>query len=270
MIGATPTPARLFVHDDFTFEVTERHGAASTAARLARELLALVAVDTARVVILTEAAQLRAVVARGDHAPFDVTIGVGRAGARVAERVHALTGWFPAIERVDVTREEDGQGAYHLDTFDRGPLPEQIAHLRLRGRVAVVDDTIFSGMTMHAVLAALPPEPRRRAHVFCLRCVAASLGAIEAICPVTSGIAAPGRLLEDVSFINASGLVLRGAIRRAGRPPLAFFERPEWIAAWFPGHDEVIIAACRQLNALLEPRGTVDGPVSVEAAQPLA
>jgi hypothetical protein len=59
-------------------------------------------------------------------------------------------------------------------------------------------------------------------------------------------------MLEDVSFINATGLVLRVGIRRRGLPPLAFFERPEWIRAWFPGRDREVVAACRRLNALFE------------------
>ena len=58
-----------------------------------------------------------------------------------------------------------------------------------------------------------------------------------------------------MSFINASGLVRRGSIRRTGLPPLAFFERPEWIHAWFPGHAEEVTDLCRRLNAILEPDG---------------
>jgi hypothetical protein len=59
-------------------------------------------------------------------------------------------------------------------------------------------------------------------------------------------------MLDDVSFINASGLVLRLAIRRRGQAPLAFFERPDWIRAWFPGSHAEVIGLCRRLNALLE------------------
>ena len=55
-----------------------------------------------------------------------------------------------------------------------------------------------------------------------------------------------------MSFINASGLVRRVGIRRPGQPPLAFFERPDWIRAWFPGRDAEVIALCRRLNAMLE------------------
>ena len=67
-----------------------------------------------------------------------------------------------------------------------------------------------------------------------------------------AGFAASGRILEDVSFINASGLVKRGAIRRKDRSPLAFYERPEWMAAWFPTDHEDITALCRELAAELD------------------
>jgi hypothetical protein len=88
--------------------------------------------------------------------------------------------------------------------------------------------------------------------VFCLRAVAESLPALQARSPISVGFAARGRLLEDVSFINASGLVRRGAIRRTGRPPLAFFERPEWMRAWFGDDAEEIITLCRRLSARLK------------------
>jgi hypothetical protein len=78
---------------------------------------------------------------------------------------------------------------------------------------------------------------------------------VAALCPITAGVAAPGRLLDEVSFINASGLVRRIAIRRPDRPPLAFFDRPEWIRAWFPAVHEEVLALCRRLNQLLEDDG---------------
>jgi hypothetical protein len=55
-----------------------------------------------------------------------------------------------------------------------------------------------------------------------------------------------------VSFINASGLVRRGAIRRVGLAPLAFYERPDWIHAWFPDDAPKIIACCAQLARQLD------------------
>ena len=262
-MASTPTPTRLYVHDDLTADVRARPGAGSAAFALVQELMALVRRDAARVTILTLEGQIEALVARGSRAPFALAVGIGGAGERVARQVHARTGWFPAIRRVELTREEDGRGGYAVVSPTGVPLATQLAGAESAVSLAIVDDTIFSGITMRQVLETLAPSIRARTHVFCLRCVEASLPALHALAPVTAGFAAPGRLLDDVSFINASGLVRRGAIRRSGQPPLAFFERPEWMHAWFPGHADAVIDCCRRLNAILEPDGTPSLPASV-------
>jgi len=259
-VAGTPTPRRFYVHDDLTDDVRARHGADSEAAALARELLALVRRDAGRVVVLTLEEQLDALAARGPHAPFELAIGIGRAGERVARQVHARTGWFPVIHRIELTRVETERGGYALVSPGGVPLVEQLAPGATAGSLAVVDDTIFSGITLKRVLEELSPAVRARTHAFCLRCVAESLPPLQALCRVTPGFAAPGRLLDEVSFINASGLVRRGAIRRAGQSPLAFFERPEWMHAWFPGHADEVIACCARLNAVLEPDGAPSLP----------
>lgn len=261
-MGETPTPARFYVHDDLTEDVRERHGAGSPAFALAAELMALVRRGP-HVTVLTLPEQLAALVARGPHAPFTLAVGIGRAGERVAGQVHAHTGWFPAIRRVDLTREEDDRGGYAVVSPTGVPLAEQLAGVERAASLAIVDDTIFSGITMRQVLLALSPAVRARTHAFCLRCVEESLVPLRALCPVTPGFAAPGRLLDEVSFINASGLVRRGAIRRAGRAPLAFFERPEWMRAWFPDRAEAVVDLCRRLNRLLEPTGEPSLPATV-------
>jgi adenine/guanine phosphoribosyltransferase-like PRPP-binding protein len=241
----TPTPRMLYVHDDLSEQLAGLDGETR---RLGERLLARVARDR-RVVMLSAAAQVEAVIARGGHAPFAVTVGIGAAGARVAERLHARTGWFPAIVRAEVWREETEDGGYAL--AGPAPLAEQLRAVAGAPSVAVVDDTIFSGLTMRAVLAALPAEAGQRRHAFCLRAVAESLAGVAALTPVTAGVMASGRLLDDVSLINAGGLVRRGAIRRAGAPALAFFERPEWMAAWFPDDHAAVTALCRRLSARL-------------------
>jgi hypothetical protein len=254
-VGETPTPTHLYVHDDLVADVVERHGAGSAAAALARELMTLVGRDTGRVTVLTLTEQIEALVARGARPPFPLAIGIGRAGERVARQVHARTGWFPTIRRVDLTREEDGRGGYAVVSPSGVALPQQLAGVEPATALAIVDDTIFSGITMRQVLEALSPPQRARTEAFCLRCVEESLSPLRALCPVTPGFAASGRLLDEVSFINASGLVRRGSIRRSGLPPLAFFEREEWMRAWFPGHAEAVTDLCRRLNLLLEPTG---------------
>ena len=242
-MGGTPTPVRFYVHDDLTEDVRERYGAGSPAAALAHELMALVRGDD-RVTVLTLHEQIEGLAARGGHPPFALAIGIGRAGERVACQVHARTGWFPVVRRVDLTRVEDGHGGYAVVSPTGVPLTEQLAGVDTARTLAIVDDTIFSGITMRQVLEALPP-------------------AVRAFCPITPGFAAPGRLLDEVSFINASGLVRRGSIRRAGLPPLAFFERPEWMRAWFPDRAEAAIELCRRLNRLLEPTGEPSLPAGV-------
>ena len=249
MSAATPIPRTLYIHDDLSDDLRAR-GESSACWRLGQALFALLRRDAGRIVILTLAEQLEGLVARGDHAPFTTTVGIGRAGVRVAEAVHARTGWFPSIQRVDLWREEDDGGGYVL--AGPAPLASQVSALPHEGSVAVVDDTVFSGLTLRTVLAALSRAGTERVHAFCLRAVAESLPGLAALAPVTAGFAAPGRILDDVSFINASGLVRRGAIRRTGRQPLAFYERPEWMEAWFPRDHEEMVTLCRELAAELD------------------
>ena len=143
---AQPTPREFYIHDDLTDEVAAEAGPDSPAARLARELIARVAADRVRVRVLTLAEQVERVAAQGPHAPFALAVGVGRAGERVAQALHARTGWFPNVRRVGVTREEDGAGGYRLVSTEPGGLAA-----RLGGRhasLAIVDDTVFSGLTI--------------------------------------------------------------------------------------------------------------------------
>ena len=245
-----PPPRVFYVHDDLTADVARRHGARSVESQLVERLFGLIR-GHANVVVLDLATQIEGLVAQGPRPRFPMTVGIARAGEIVARQVHARAGWFPVVRRVEIAREETADGGYALAVGPE-PLERQLAGLEAFDAVAVVDDTIFSGLTMAAVLRALPPGVLSRAHAFCLRAVAESLPAIERLCPVAVGFAAPGRILDDVSFINASGLVKRGAIRRSQRPSLAFFERPQWIAVWFPDAAEEILELCRELHARLD------------------
>jgi hypothetical protein len=246
-----PTPRRLYVHDDLTDAIRSRFGDDSPALRLAGELMDAISRQGGRVQLLTLEAQVTALIARGPHSPFALTLAIGRAGEAVARQLDARTGWFPTVRQIGLTREEDEQGDYTLVSTTGEPLPAQLGDLDAVSSVAVVDDTVYSGLTMGSVLAALTSAVRARTRAFCLRAVAESLEGIRPLCPIDAGFVADGRRDEDVSFINASGLVMRGAIRRAGRPPLAFYERPAWIHAWFPGDGHEVIARCRELRALL-------------------
>jgi hypothetical protein len=252
---AAPTPKVLYIHDDLSDYVSRQQGQASAACDLTRELFALVCREPRRVVLLTLESQMARLLAHGTFAPFALAIGIGRAGERVAQQLHARTGWFPKISRVDITREEDGHGGYNVAATTGIPLARQLPPFDTESSLALVDDTVFSGLTMRTVLFALPPEVRARTQAFCLRGVAASMERIAALCSIAVGLAAPGRLLDEVSFINASGLVMRVGIRHPKQSPQAFFERPMWMHAWFPGYADEVIILCQRLNAILEPDG---------------
>lgn len=251
---AAPTPKVFYIHDDLSDFVQRVHGEDSEAYDLTRQLFDVVRRES-HVVVLTLAEQIEQLIAHGAHTPFDVTIGIGRAGERVARQLHARTGWFPRIYRVDVTREEDGQGGYDVVSTTMVPLRQQLPDVEACASIAVVDDTVFSGLTMCTVLQALPDRARARTQAFCLRGVGVSRQRVAALCPLTMGFAAPGSLLDEVSFINASGMVMRVGIRHPDRPPQAFFERPMWMQAWFPRATDEVMTLCTRLNALLEPDG---------------
>ena len=252
---AAPTPKILYIHDDLSEYVSRQRGQASPASHLARELFASVCRNPTRVALLTLESQIEQLLAHGTYAPFALAVGIGRAGERVAQQLHTRTGWFPKISRVDITREEDGHGGYSVVATTGIPLAQQLPPLNAVSSLALVDDTVFSGLTIRTVLLALPAQVRARTQAFCLRGVAASLVPIRALCSIAIGFAAPGRLLDEVSFINASGLVMRVGIRHPNRGPQAFFERPVWMHAWFPGYADEVIILCRRLNAILEPDG---------------
>ena len=153
---AAPTPQVFYIHDDLSDEVRHTHGEHSRAFQLAQELLTLVRRDLQRVIVLQLEDQITQLVAQGNHPPFAVTVGIGQAGERVARQLHQRTGWFPIIHRVDVTREEDGQGGYNLVSTTCPITRRTTPRGRNMSSLAVVDDTVFSGLTMCTVLRALP------------------------------------------------------------------------------------------------------------------
>lgn len=243
-----PTPAVLYINDDLTGPLRERFGEGSEQDRLAAELLKSARYDPGRVVLLSVARQVEGVAIQGPREPFAAAIAIGSAGETAARQIHLRTGWFPAIVKVDLTRVERQDGGYDLRGSES--LAEQLASLAGRSSIAIVDDTVFSGLTATAVLDALPDGAAARTELFCLKAVAETAEQLRKRCPVTVGFSAPGTILDEVSIINATGLVYRVAVRtRHGS--MAFFERPEWMRAWFPTNHEDVIDLCARLNAAI-------------------
>src|SRR5260370_36431849 len=94
--------------------------------------------------------------ALGEYAPFALAIGIGRSGERVAQQLHAHTGWFPKISRVDITREEDGHGGYNVVTTTGIPLAQQLPRLDTASSLAVGGDTGLSCLTSRPGVMGLP------------------------------------------------------------------------------------------------------------------
>ena len=259
---AAPVPQSFYIHDDISDRVRDAYGQDSQAYQLTRRLFDLVRDrDSDRVTILTVEEQIEALVTREAHSPFALAIGVGRAGERVAQQLNERVGWFPTIRRVDITREEDGAGGYRVVSTTTESLASQLQGVEEVSSLAVVDDTVFSGITMRTLLGGLPSSVLAKTHAFCLRCVGETLPSIRALCPISPGFIAEGRILDEVSFINASGLVTRVGIRRSGKSTMAFFERPDWMRSWFPGYSDEVTSLARRLNSLLEPEGDGNRPI---------
>ena len=134
---AAPTPQVFYIHDDLSDDVRHACGEQSVAFQLTRDLFTLVRRDPQRVVVLQLEDQIARLVAQGSHAPFAMTIGIGQAGERVARHLHQRTGWFPVVRRVEVTREEDGQGGYNLVSLSAQPLTVQLQGLETCAALAV-------------------------------------------------------------------------------------------------------------------------------------
>ena len=153
---AQPTPRLLYVHDDLIDQVARREGAGSPAAALTRDLLALLAHDAERVRILTLGEQVERVVAQGDHPPFALALGIGAAGQRVAEALHARAGWFPRIRRIGLTREEDGRGGYRVVSTEPGVYLVQVYNY---DPSAAVDFVVWATGVPEQLAPAAPGVP---------------------------------------------------------------------------------------------------------------
>ena len=255
---AAPIPRHFYVHDDVTDAVNEIFGPDSEVADLVERLFQTISSrEPERVRVLTQEEQIDALIAAEESTvrPAELARGIGAKGERVAPQLHERTGWFPHIHRIEVTRREDGRGGYDVISTSGTLLADQLAGLGDVESLAVVDGSIFSGVTMRSVLQGLPPSVLARSRAFCLRCAQESLESLHDHCLVSAGFCAAGRVLEDVSFINASGLVTRIGIRQQDGRSMAFYERPEWIDAWFPGYADEVTGLARKVTDFLTPEG---------------
>ena len=141
-----PTPRRFYVHDDISEAVSEIFGVDSIVADRVSDLFYLMTNSAPeRVRILTVDEQIEALVTSEHNSggPYDLALGIGAAGERVAQQLHEQAGWFPHIHRIDVTRQEDGHGGYTVVSTSSTSLEDQLANLEGAESIAIVDDSVF-------------------------------------------------------------------------------------------------------------------------------
>ena len=240
---ALPTPHIVYLYNDLPYlpppsAQRERWRA------LLDELLAELRAQP-RMRILEVEPLVAALAGQQVRGPYARTLAVGAAGRRVAELLHAHTGWFPAIVELPLTRVEETDGSYRV--VARGAV--DIARLAAdAGPLAIVDDTVYAGQTLGWLLNRLPPAVE--ADLFCLQGVASTLATLRGRGRVHAGIELAGERERDLTVIKASHLFEPGAIHTT-RGDLAFYERREWMDAWFADASATIVALCERLRHLL-------------------
>lgn len=249
MAARLPTPERVYIYDDLPF-VRAAHGDDAVLLALVDQLAALLAAEP-RVRFLNVDALVDALAQTPVNAPFDRALAIGGAGLRIAALLHAKTGWFPCLAALPITREEQGEHGYSI-VASAPRDPEQQLRAIADGTLALIDDTIYTGLTLAWALDRLPAGVVATTHIFALQAVAQALPPLRARCTVHAGIELVGVPERDLTVIKASHLFERGAIRRGVGGDLAFYERREWLDAWFPERGGRIVALCARLHALLD------------------
>lgn len=177
---------------------------------------------------------------------FEITLGIGSSGYKVAQLLNKQTGMFPDIKMLSITRKEISKGMYKI--VSSPSLAAQLEHASGKS-LALVDDTIYSGQTLEYILKKLPLYQRMKTQILCLQAVQETSTTLRAYCPVLVGFEISGKIEKEVTIIKFSGLFEKGAIRST-QGELAFYQREEWMRSWFPHNSDLIIVLCRQLSAL--------------------
>lgn len=178
----------------------------------------------------------------------DLILALGKSGLKIANHISKQFLWKCELIEIPITRQEDSPGKYSIV-----PLPKKYLSFLENLKniyVAIVDDTIYSGLTISYVLNNLPVFTAKKTQVFCVSAVRSSMSKLKKICNVTAGLIVSGNADEEVIIIRGSGLFLNGAIKRKDKLSLAFFERPSWIKTWFPVNSLRIINLCKRLQKI--------------------
>ncbi|MFA7682496.1 MAG: hypothetical protein WCX61_05725 [Candidatus Peribacteraceae bacterium] len=247
-----PSPQLLYVHENLLAHVRERFSIHSTEYQLANAFIAHVAAEP-NVQMGTLEEELAALIAQGTPEPFDVTLGFGRKGERIAQLLHEQWGSFPNIHRLEITRIEKADGSGHeLISKTDVSVVDQIAALGDFTSVALVDDVLFTGFTVSEVLKLLPKKHVERCHFFGTRGMAQTARKLERNgCKTWLGVSLEGEPEVDVSTISSMNLITKGAIHSPTEGDITYCQRQEWVEAWFPQRTSNIVDLCEVVTNLV-------------------
>ncbi len=184
------------------------------------------------------------------HKPFDIAFAIGSSGYLVAKRLHFETNWFPNISLLPIKRNEVQENEYVIYSRFKNKISHAIR--KKVSSIAIIDDTLYSGLTVRTVLENIPDRFVPQINLFFLHALEDGLASIANIQSVNAGLFIPGKREIDVSIIRASGLFYKGAIRRLKKSSQAFYQRPQWMQRWFPVNFQEIISISRKISFLLE------------------
>lgn len=229
---------QVFVLDDITQSVKNKLLTRGEAALLRSYLRA-----NKNVLIKSDSILLRRLERHSAKTHFSMTFAIGSAGTAIGQWLHNKTGAFPHIETIPLQRHESRNGKHVISLAQRRKL-RQLMNKKIPTKIAIIDDTIYSGLTIKTLISCLPPKKRKSITIFCLQAIAQSLVDITPIAQINSGIVLSGRRERDITIIKASGLYTSGAIRTEKGNQLAFCERSQWLSTWFPKNALQIQTIC--------------------------
>ncbi len=181
--------------------------------------------------------------------PYSLTIAIGFQGSLIAGMIHNKTGWFPNVHELEMAREEIKENKYKIrsSTFYRS-LKKLLS--KKYQSLAIIDDTIYSGLSIKTILKYMSPDNLKKTNIFCLQGMKQTLPKLRIQATVIAGYEIPGVMEKDSTVIRASGLFLTSAIIRANKPGLAFYQRKKWMTSWFPDNTQAIIDISKKISEL--------------------
>lgn len=233
---------RVYLYNDLPFITTFQNK------NLIKKLLINIRANP-NVVITDIKRQIEKIATNRSYSPFDVTIAIGNAGTRVANLIHKKANIFPNIVSFKISRYELPNGKFEISEKDLSPLLKYFKKNNF-SKISIVDDTLYSGLTLKSVINCIPKMQRKDINIFLLQGLSSSIANFRSKYNVNVALEISGIPEIDVTIIKASGLFTKGAIRPENTTPLAFFQREKWMREWFPNNWKGIIKLCQKIEKI--------------------